>query len=229
MVTVADRVRFDVDGVICISLVERQDRRDLLRREFAALDHEIEFLLVERDQENPERGCFESHVRCARLARERGYRRVLVLEDDATFEPPTVEHLRRINRFLRWRNPRIFYLGGMLGRSWLIPWRGVVRCRWKGAHCYMLSAAACRDLSRKAYAGRTLDGFYCDYFRAYGAFPMLSQQQPESIGRSDLMDHRTQRKGRQRIKDESYWSHNVAQQKAALRRNWLRTLFLRYL
>ncbi|WP_251977226.1 hypothetical protein [Salinicola avicenniae] len=226
---VADKVRFDVDGVICISLVEREDRRTLLRESFAALDHEIEFLLVERDSDNPERGCFDSHIRCAQIARERGYRRVLILEDDATFAPPTANHLRRINRFLRWRNPRIFYLGGMLGRSWLIPWRGVVRCRWKGGHCYILSAAACRDLSRRVYAGKTLDGFYCEYFRGYGAFPMLSQQQPETVGRSDLMDHRNQRKGHIRIKDEHYWADNLRRQRAALRRNWARTLLLRYL
>ena len=38
--------------------------------------------LVDKDEEDPQRGCFNSHKKCAKLALARNYNRVLVLEDD---------------------------------------------------------------------------------------------------------------------------------------------------
>ena len=76
--------QLQIDGVFCISRRGRTDRRELLVREFEGSGLNIEFLIVARDNESPERGCFDSHIKCARMALERNYRRILVLEDDAT-------------------------------------------------------------------------------------------------------------------------------------------------
>lgn len=217
-----------VDGVLCISLRERSDRRKLLKSEFSSLENEIEFVLFDRDEEDPERGCFNSHVKCAELALERGYNRVLILEDDATLLLPEKGHIDRINLFLKLRNPQLFHLGGILGREWLIPYKGVVRSRLTGAHAYILSRKACQRLSQQVYDGVAIDSLFCRFFRSYCAFPMLSLQQPEAKASSDIMAHRALTKAK-RVKDENFWQQNYEKQYAALRRNWLRTLFLRYL
>ncbi|WP_110685614.1 glycosyltransferase family 25 protein [Salinicola aestuarinus] len=221
-------LKLDVDGVLCISLKEREDRRKILSEEFSRLENDVEFVLVERDVENGERGCFDSHVLCAKIALERNYKNVLILEDDATLLPTPRKQVERINAFLRLRKPQIFYLGGMLGRMWAIPFLNVVRCRLTGTQAYILSRKGCQRLSKARYQGQAIDGFYCRNFKAYGTYPMISQQQPESVASSDIMDFRAQKKSK-RVKDEAYWSQNYSSQKAALRRGWARTLFMRFL
>lgn len=98
-----------VDGVLCISLKDRQDRRDLITKEFEDSGVTIEFMLVEPDKANPERGCFESHLKCAKVAVERGYRNVLILEDDATLLPFPLKKIGQINKFLINENPELLY------------------------------------------------------------------------------------------------------------------------
>lgn len=221
---------FAVDAVLCISLHERADRREMLLRQFHSLGLPIEFVLVERDAEDPERGCYHSHQRCAQLAIERGLQRVLILEDDATFSPPEAAHLRRINRFLRLRDPGVFYLGGILGRMWRIPWPGVVRCRVTGCHAYMLSAAACRRLLGMPFAGEAVDSVVAERFKGYAAFPMLSEQQPEGQVSSDLAAARSARlHGDAAIKDAAFWQRNRERQHESVRRNWDRSLLMRWL
>lgn len=221
---------FAVDAVLCISLQERADRRRMLLEEFRALGLPVEFVLVERDHENPERGCYHSHQRCAAIALERGLRRVLILEDDATFMPPGQRQLGHINRFLRLRNPGVFYLGGILGRMWRIPWPGVVRCRLTGCHAYMLSAAVCRKLVALPFAGEAVDSIVARNFKAWAAYPMLSEQQPEGEVTSDLAAARSARlKGDAATKDTAFWQRNREHQHESLRRHWGRSLLMRWL
>lgn len=222
------KIRFHTDAVFCISIHDREDRRELIRQEFSDLDHEIEFILVERDQENPERGCFNSHIKCAKLALERNYNRILILEDDATFIKPSSKQLRWTNSFLNVRNPELLYLGGVLGRMWMIPFPHIVRCRLTGTHAYILSKKACEKFIQQTYSGIAIDSFYCKFFRAYSLYPMVSQQQPETLSQSDITDYRNIDTSTQ-VKDEHYWSHNFGRQKKALMRNWFRTLCFRFL
>ncbi|MFC0336346.1 glycosyl transferase, family 25 [Kushneria avicenniae] len=222
-------VYFDVDKVFCISIKNRSDRRDSIIKEFSSIKNPIEFILVDRNKENPEKGCYDSHVHCARLALKHNYKRVLILEDDATFFAPEQKQVSRINNFLRIRNPSLFYLGGMIGRMWLIPWPGVVRCRLTGTHAYILSRKGCQKLASSKYEGIAIDSYFCRKFKAYSCYPIISQQQPESIISSDIMDYRDLNKGSKNLKDEEYWKENFESQKKSLKKNWARTFLLRYL
>lgn len=219
-----------VDAIYCVSLRERGDRRESLLRGFAPLGMPIEFVLADRDPEDPERGCYQSHQRCATLALERGLARILVLEDDATLGPVDPAHLARINRFLRLRRPELFYLGGILGRMWRIPYPGVVRCRLSGCHAYILSARGCRRLAGTPWAGKPLDSVVPKLFDGFAAFPMLCEQQPEDRVSSDLAGHRLRRlAGAAEVKDAAFWARNRARQHESVRSNWGRTLLLRWL
>lgn len=176
-----------VDGVLCISLENRDDRRTLLASEFEGTDLAIEFYLAQRDAD-PERGCFESHQACARIALARGYDRVLLLEDDATLEQVSRKQISRINRFLTLNDPELFYLGTTLGTLWLTWNLGIARCRVRGTHAYILNKAGCEKLAAQSYEGIAIDKLFSRLFRGYCSFPMLCQQQPEEMSYSDIAE-----------------------------------------
>ncbi|WP_191622941.1 glycosyltransferase family 25 protein [Pseudomonas fluorescens] len=214
-----------IDGVFCISLRERSDRRELLTREFQGSGLSIEFLVVDRDSSNPERGCFDSHLKCARLALERNYRRVLVLEDDATLVSFDPAQVHQMNAFLKNREPELFYLGANLGKVWLTWNRGIARVRAKGTHAYILSSKGCEQLLAHApYSGIAIDKIFSKHFKAYMTFPMLSQQQPEEIAASDVLAARSTDGT---FPDAAYWRENWRRQYVQVFRNFGKTLLFR--
>lgn len=222
--------RLDVDAVFCISLREREDRRRQLLTELEPLGLNIEFYLADRDGGNPERGCYTSHQACAAMALERGCRRVLMLEDDARLEQCDARQVEAINGFLGWRNPELFYLGGIVGRMWRIPWPSVVRCRLAATHAYILSGGGCRKLCAIDYQDMPIDSMYAKRFKAYGAYPLLLEQQPESLMPSDIARQRDDEPERRAVaKDEAFWAANRQRQHESVRKNLDRTLLLRWL
>ena len=108
-----------VDAVLCISTKDRIDRREHLEAQFKNSGLNIEYILVDRDEADGQRGCFKSHQLCAAVALERNYKNVLILEDDITLEYVNLTAVKRINKFLDKRNPEVFYLGATLGKVWL--------------------------------------------------------------------------------------------------------------
>ena len=75
------------DKIYCITLTSRPDRMREAERQFAAvdLDGSVEFLLAEKDHENPERGIYQSHMLCLQKGLEAGARHILIFEDDVFF------------------------------------------------------------------------------------------------------------------------------------------------
>lgn len=219
-----DLSALDVDGVLCISVHDREDRRALLDEAFAGSGLHVEYVLVARDSENPERGCYNSHLRCVELALQRGYRRVLILEDDATLEFFAPHMVSRINRFLAKRNPDMFYLGVNLGRLWLTWTPSVARVRARGSHANILSAEACRKvIALGDYSGLGIDSCYSKMFAGFCCFPMISQQQPEGACASDLRQFRGGGKGC----DEAFWEANWRRQYQEALRGLPKTLLRR--
>lgn len=220
-----DLSKLDIDGVFCISLRERTDRRELIKKEFDGSGLHIEFLIMERDNENPERGCFDSHVKCASLAIERNYQRVLILEDDATLIKFESVQVQQINSFMSRRDPEQFYLGANLGKVWLTWNKGVARVRAKGTHAYILSRMGCQHLlSHAPYSGTAIDKVYSKHFKAYMSFPMLSQQQPEEVVTSDVLAARSTDGT---FPDAQFWKNNWRRQYTQAFKNIGKTLFCR--
>ena len=87
------------DAIRIVSLTSRVDRRAQIQREFARFDIAIgqgnvqffDAIQPPDDGGFPSvgaRGCFLSHLEILRQARDSGWSRFLVLEDDALFTPP---------------------------------------------------------------------------------------------------------------------------------------------
>lgn len=213
---------FNVDAVFCISLKHRVDRREAVLIEAKKIAAKVEFILVDKDEEDPQRGCFNSHKKCAKLALARNYNRVLVLEDDVLFEDVSNKKIKRINNFLEDKNPEVFYLGVILGRLWL-TWRlGIARARGQGAHAIILSRQACEKIIQLDYVGKGIDSVYSKMFKIYTCFPMLAYQQPEEVFKSDLDDFRGHK-----AKDQEYWKLVKKKQYSQALKNIAKTILLR--
>lgn len=218
MPSLATRSPLHVDAVLCISLESRADRRALILEQFAGSGLDIEFVLVGKDTDDPQRGCFTSHQVCARHVLERGYRNALILEDDATLERYDPRTIRRINRFLDKTKPELLHLGVILGKMWLTRAPGIARCRAAGAHAYIISRRACEILVTHTYSGLGIDTLYRRMFRQYCVFPMISDQQPERIVASDIADVR------QRYAKVGTWRWNTRKQYLQVVGNLWRTV-----
>lgn len=209
-----------IDGVFCISLIGRADRRALLSEQFSRLQLDVEYVLVEPDSADPQRGCFASHQRCAEMIVQRGWRRALILEDDVLFHHVTPGQVKRVNRYLERFDPPVFYLGLILGKLWPTWQRGIVACRAQGTHAYILGGDAALSVVSLQYENQGIDTVLKRRFPGRAVYPMFCQQQPESVGKSDLDC------GREPgfVKDELFWRKNHAKQYVEWRKNFFMLL-----
>jgi glycosyl transferase family 25 len=195
-----------VDAVLCINLREREDRRVAILKNFQDSGLKIEFFLVDKDKEDPQRGCYNSHRACAKLALERNYDRILILEDDAFIDPFSQGIVQRINNFLERTNPDLFYLGVLLGKIWLTWHRNIARCRGQGAHAYIISRPGCEKiLSWDDYCGKGIDSVFSKRFKAYCVFPMMCYQDTST---SDIASFRRHIDGSKSTPEEEYNANN---------------------
>ncbi|MCK9236560.1 MAG: glycosyltransferase family 25 protein [Thiopseudomonas sp.] len=179
-----------VDAVLCISTSERADRREHLKKQFQDSGLKIEYVLVERDHEDGQRGCFLSHQLCAKIALERNYKNILILEDDVTLEHTSLKKIRIINKFLLNKNPDILYLGATLGKIWLTWSFSIARIRSQGAFAYILSNKSCETIVELKYEGRGIDNYYSKIFKGYSVFPFMIGHQVEEVLPSNIRSTR---------------------------------------
>ncbi len=139
------------DAIRIVSLTSRVDRRAQIQREFARFDIAIgqgnvqffDAIQPPDDGGFPSvgaRGCFLSHLEILRQARDSGWSRFLVLEDDALFTPP-FGHAGALVDFCRTDEWDFLYPGHILppvpGPLRWIPTVDGVQC----THAYALCAA----------------------------------------------------------------------------------------
>jgi GR25 family glycosyltransferase involved in LPS biosynthesis len=92
------------DGVVYINLSHRKDRNQLLLEELSRL--EIAPYLIHRidaihDFLNGHRGCAQSHYLALEFAQKKGWKNVLVLEDDMQFTKSKEEVKQEIDTFFQ--------------------------------------------------------------------------------------------------------------------------------
>ena len=89
-----------IDGVFYINLEKRTDRRDLMEMDLAKVNINAE-RFVGIPFEPGIVGCGKSHLAVMKLARDRGYKNVLILEDDFTFLVDRKTLDETLNRFFK--------------------------------------------------------------------------------------------------------------------------------
>ena len=81
-----------IDKVFCISIKQRRDRQIQMEKQMKMLQQSFSFVKVEKHKD-PVRGCLESHKYCIQQAKNKGYKNVLILEDDAIFNMKLLQTL----------------------------------------------------------------------------------------------------------------------------------------
>lgn len=74
-----------IDKIFCINLISSVDRKEVFSNRFPELvgSSVFEWYTTERDNENPKRGCHNSHKNILELAKKRNYSEIIIFEDDA--------------------------------------------------------------------------------------------------------------------------------------------------
>ena len=108
------------DRLYCVSLKEREDRRQSALKEFAkvGLADRVEFLIGERLPYDFEQQVYESHMICLRKGLEAGAQTIAIFEDDIEFDRFDLKRLRSCVEFLR-QHPewKVFLLGALIRSS----------------------------------------------------------------------------------------------------------------
>ncbi|MBV5318231.1 MAG: glycosyltransferase [Desulfobulbaceae bacterium] len=150
------------DKSYCITLESRPDRMLAAQRQFAAvgLDERVEFLIVAKDSENPERGIFHSHLRCLSQGLAAGARHILVFEDDVFFRGFSPERLSAACHFLQQTGKwDAFFLGCLTTGSRPTDRANVVQVKYRClAHAYALNRACAERIVREQWQGIPFDG-----------------------------------------------------------------------
>ncbi len=169
------------DKIYCITLDSRPDRMEEAQQQFAAvgLNDRVEFFLVTKDDANPARGIYQSHLRCLTRGLATGARQILVFEDDVVFRGFSEERLGAACRFLQqtgtWDS---FFLGCLTSGSRQTDEDAVVRIKYRClSHAYALNRPYAERIVREQWKGLPFDGLlrHCNA-HFFALYPMCAYQ-----------------------------------------------------
>ncbi len=186
------------DKVYCISLKERPDRREKARQQFVevGLGSRVEFVVVSKNRENPEKGIFESHQQCLRKGLASRAETILIFEDDVFFQRFSDDLLTTACNYLRsvasWD---VLVLGGISSGSSTTPVRNLVRIRYRClAHAYGVNKPFAQALVEKKWERTPWDEMLrLSGGRFYALFPMCAFQRKERSDNRTVVIDRTRR------------------------------------
>ncbi len=179
------------DAIYCISVDDRFDRREQVKKQFAAvgLQERVEFVLVARHPENREKGIFESHLLCLKRGLAAGAQHILIFEDDVFFRDfdsrALAEACAHLDRLETWDG---LFLGGITSGSRQTGVKSLVRIQYRClSHAYALNGPMARLIVREEWSGIPYDGLLRrnngDCFAIYPmyAFQGLSESDNQTV------------------------------------------------
>ncbi len=88
-----------IDKIFCINLITSVNRKEVFMERFPELvgSGVFEWYTTERDNENPKRGCHNSHKNILELAKKRKYSEIIIFEDDANLMVPWKKFVNVVN------------------------------------------------------------------------------------------------------------------------------------
>jgi GR25 family glycosyltransferase involved in LPS biosynthesis len=169
------------DKIYCISIDTRIDRRTEAKKQFseAGLIDKVEFVLVEKHTDNPEKGIFESHISCLKKGLQAGAKHILVFEDDILIRDYKPQVLREALSFLR-KNPdwNAFFLGAIISYMKKTASKSIVEIQFRClAHAYALNRDFAKTFVQQEWNNIPFDDLLqkqCENFFALS--PMIAFQ-----------------------------------------------------
>lgn len=173
------------DRIYCISLKTRGDRQRDAKAQFdrVGLRDRVEFILVEPDPADSERGIFQSHQRCLREALDAGAKQILIFEDDILFDRFKPQTLENAVAFMRsGENWQAFFLGCFVKSMKKTAFPSVVRIRYRCmAHAYVVTRSFAEKIVAQPWQGIAYDHVLkaaLDDESAFAAYPTFAFQSP---------------------------------------------------
>jgi hypothetical protein len=169
------------DRIYCISLEDREDRRQAAAASFATvgLAGKVEFVLVKPHPSNREQGMYESHMTCLRKGLEAGAKNIVVFEDDVIFDRFDARRLRQCTQFLaghpEWK---VLLLGALIRKSRKTTDPCIKKVRYQSlAHAYALHRAYAETLAYQPWQGIIIDTVFRPLTDdIYAVYPMFAFQ-----------------------------------------------------
>ena len=169
------------DRIYCISLEEREDRRQAAAASFAkvGLTGKVEFVLVKPHPLNIEQGIYESHMTCLRKGLEASAERIVVFEDDVIFDRFDAEHFKQCTQFLA-EHPdwKVLLLGALIRSSRKTTNPFIQKVGYQSlAHAYALNRPYAETLAYQSWQGIVLDTLFRPLTNdLYAVYPMFAFQ-----------------------------------------------------
>jgi GR25 family glycosyltransferase involved in LPS biosynthesis len=169
------------DRIYCISLEEREDRRQAAAASFAkvGLSGKVEFVLVKPHPSNIEQGMYESHMTCLRKGLEAGAESIVVFEDDVIFDCFDMEHFKQCTQFLA-EHPdwKVLLLGALIRSSRKTENPFIQKVGYQSlAHAYALSRHYAETLAYQPWQGIVIDTIFRPLDNdIYAVYPMFAFQ-----------------------------------------------------
>jgi GR25 family glycosyltransferase involved in LPS biosynthesis len=187
------------EGAIIINLDSRTDRWRAVSRELqvAGISDVVERLPAIKHRYGMV-GCSLSHLECVKIAKQRGWKTVLIFEDDIVFKPYFHEYCDRTLEQLQKHNWSVFHFGAMLMNLCKQVDNNLLRIGYNwAAHAVAVHERAYdfiinnykwdyseTDTSKPWGGHYPFDGFinkevYDAGFEIYSAYPVLISQKPD--------------------------------------------------
>ncbi len=186
------------DKIYCISLETRTDRREQARQQFAevGLLGRVEFVIVAKHPENPEKGIFESHMHCLNKGLTAKARNMLIFEDDVLFQRFAPDTLRNVCNNMEWiPNWNALFLGGITDGSCKTRKKNLVKITYRClAHAYALNRSFAQKMVKETWNDIPFDELlrrHNDDF--YALYPMCAFQGPASSDNRTFVIDRVRR------------------------------------
>ena len=169
------------DRLYCVSLREREDRRQSALKEFSkvGLADKVEFVLGERDQYNMEQGVYESHMTCLQKGLEAGAKNIVIFEDDVEFDRFDPERLKSCTEFLKQHHEwKVLLLGALIRSSSKTTNPSVQKVRYQSlTHAYVLNRHYAETLAYEPWNGIVNDTLFRPLKDdVYAIYPMCAFQ-----------------------------------------------------
>ena len=169
------------DRIYCISLEEREDRRQAAAAAFykAGLTGRVEFVLVKRHPFNIEQGIYESHMTCLRKGLEAGAKSIVVFEDDVIFDRFDAERFGQCTQFLmEHQDWKVLLLGALIRSSRRTANPFIQKVRYQSlAHAYALNRPYAETLAYQPWQGIIIDTLFRPLTdELYAVYPMFAFQ-----------------------------------------------------
>lgn len=149
------------DRLYCISLRDRTDRRERARLEFSSMGimARVEFVLVDKDRNDPCRGIFASHLLCMEKAIDAGAQQWVVFEDDVVFhryDPKVLKNaVKHLSACSTWT---LLFFGCLIRGSSKTGNPGVKKIRYQAlTHAYAVSRAFGKKIASQPWRGTPYD------------------------------------------------------------------------